>query len=86
MSNNIVVTLYYADWCPYCQRMKPVWNRVKSENQTPWMIFREVDGDVQDTPGISGYPTVRAVVSGVTYQYPGGADYNKLSSWIQRLW
>lgn len=84
--SQVVITLYYADWCPHCTRMKPVWAKVKRDSQTPWMVFREVDGDQEDTPGISGFPTIRAVVSGVTYQYSGGADYTKLKNWVDKFY
>lgn len=84
--SNVTIALYSVDWCPHCRTMKPVWNQVKSENTAPWVSFIEIDGDENETPGIDGYPTIRASVSGKIYQYRGGANYYSLRQWVDSLW
>lgn len=80
------VFLHYVDWCPHCTRMKPVWQRIKSDmaaNGISNIIFSEVDESVTPTPGINMYPTVLLVdAGGKLHKYIGGPDYNSLRTWI----
>lgn len=80
-----IVELHYADWCPHCQVMKPIWQQTKANinSRYPDILFREIDEQKTPTPGISGIPTIRLInQSGKTYKYPGGPNAEKLQAWI----
>ncbi len=78
------VVLYAVSWCHFCKDMKPVWERVKA-NAPSGITFTEIDGDAKKDPSVTGYPTIRMIDNGNTYQYPGGADYNKLYDWVMSV-
>jgi thiol-disulfide isomerase/thioredoxin len=83
VNSTRAVTLHYTDWCPACQRMKPVWEQVKAAASGSGVRFAEVDEDQAKTPGVTGYPTIRMVLeSGRTVEYTGGADFERLRSWV----
>ena len=41
LSSNNRVVLFYADWCPACQKTKPLWNEVKSKLTNH--VFEEIN-------------------------------------------
>lgn len=41
LSYNEKIVLFYADWCPACQKTKPLWNEVKSKLSNH--IFEEIN-------------------------------------------
>lgn len=71
---DISVVLYKAEWCGYCMRFKPTWNKVMNllktdkmtkllENENIKINFVEYDSesnrDVIIADGISSYPTIK---------------------------
>ncbi|QYB17481.1 hypothetical protein PV-S19_0117 [Pacmanvirus S19] len=84
------VTLYYADFCPACTAMKPVWEKVKQTTAGSGVIFREVDVQKTPTPGINSIPTIIMIdTNGKSYEYFSGPDHRKLHKWVlspARLW
>ncbi len=83
INSTRVVTLHYTKWCPGCAVMKPVWERVKHSAQDSGIKFMEVDEDIEPTPGIDGYPTIRMITEqGRMTQYTGGPDYARLRNWV----
>lgn len=59
---NIIV-LYYADWCGYCQRFKPVWEELKKKlkSNKPMCHIGEVESaNMHYLPDVevSSYPTI----------------------------
>jgi thiol-disulfide isomerase/thioredoxin len=75
---DIVVTLYYVDWCPHCKTAKPEWNKFVDEyNNQNVNGYRVVCVDLNCTDDdnekiqqmltkqkIDSFPTVRAVIPG----------------------
>lgn len=41
LTSNKRTVLFYADWCPACQRTKPIWNEVKSKLTNH--VFEEIN-------------------------------------------
>jgi thiol-disulfide isomerase/thioredoxin len=77
------VYLHYTAWCPYCKKMKPLWERVKETLGTSGIEFYEVDEDVAKTPGITGYPTIQMLDENGNRRYYGGQiDYKQLLDWV----
>lgn len=79
-SDTTVVYLIYADWCPACQQLKPVWESLKprygehmrelnSDNTTELNAFRK-----RYNVDIIGYPTIMTIRNGQARQYTGSRD------------
>jgi len=67
LNNKAKLTLYYADWCGYCKKMKPKWYNIKEKlnNKIINGIIIEMDeinGDDNNETieqlKIEGYPTI----------------------------
>lgn len=67
LNNKAKLTLYYADWCGYCKKMKPKWYNIKEKlnNQIINGIIiemNEINGDDNNEQieelNIEGYPTI----------------------------
>lgn len=83
--NSIVVGLHYVDWCGYCKRMRPVWDKVRDELSGPeysGITFVENNEDLRPTPGVVGYPTIIRMRNGKAEQYAGRADGEQLKDFI----
>lgn len=64
---DVVIMLFFTDWCKYCKEFKPTWNKLKARNSN--VKFVEVDGDKQaellKKYGVQSFPTVIKFVNGV---------------------
>lgn len=77
------VYLHYTNWCGFCKKMKPVWERVKEALSTSGIEFHEVDEDIAKTPGINGYPTIEMLdENGYRRLYSGQIDFAQLRNWV----
>lgn len=87
VASQTLITLHYANWCPHCQEMKPVWQAVKKNIQASRsdIIFIENDEEQKQTPGIKDIPTIVAKKSNRIYKYIGGKNYDQLRNWILSL-
>ena len=60
------IILYYANWCPHCQSMKPDWEKFADKYNSPSSIINvaEVESQFLDMTGqehksnVEGYPTI----------------------------
>ena len=54
------ITLYYADWCPHCNTLKPIWNKFyeKNKNNNKYEIKVVDCTESCSNPDIEGYPTI----------------------------
>lgn len=66
------VILFYANWCGYCQQVKPIWRKL--ENEFPGYVT-SIDGDlrpsVKDAFDVNGFPTIIYAPNGI--DDPSGA-------------
>jgi thiol-disulfide isomerase/thioredoxin len=78
-----VATLHYTTWCSYCKAMRPVWEQVKLAVGNNGILFREINEELYQTPGVTTYPTIRMVTEGGTMvEYKGGANFTALRNWL----
>ena len=75
-----IFTLYYADWCPHCQSVKPAfedWAKngfvtVAGRNIKVRMVQPEKEPEKAEGVKIKGYPTfILSTASGKTVEYQG---------------
>lgn len=60
------VVLYYAEWCGYCQMLKPTWHEYVKKHALKQNHFNVAEiedpylSQLKETPNIMGFPTIRA--------------------------
>ncbi len=87
------LTLYYADWCPHCKAVKPVFESLKSESPLKVkgkMVFIEMaeadkDADKIKAAGIKGFPTIKLEnESGTVTEFDCERTDAVLRSWLSQ--
>ena len=77
--------LYKAQWCGFCTRFKPLWEKLK-EMHGEDINFTEYDADIDHAiikkANISGYPSLRLHKNGKFIDYNGERELDKLSNFI----
>lgn len=62
MKDGNIIVLYYANWCGYCQMMKPEWDKFKSQCNSKYNVA-EVESEYLDQTGfndeVEGFPTIK---------------------------
>jgi thiol-disulfide isomerase/thioredoxin len=82
---NRKIVLFYADWCPACQRTKPIWNAVKAK--LPNHNFEEInisDKELADSKereygvNVPSIPTILIVKNGKADEYKGPKTFSAM--------
>jgi thiol-disulfide isomerase/thioredoxin len=74
--------LYYADWCPACKAMKPLWNKITSELPTG-TVYRAQNVQEEPTQEVERIPTIiRYYKDGTSERYEGGRDEDRLRTFL----
>lgn len=93
-NGEVVVALFYADWCPHCVDFKPDYKRAMSTlngntYKNKRLRFEMVDCEkykpLSKKYGVSGFPTVKILKSNSTTdveEYSGDRSYKGLSTYF----
>ena len=82
---------FYTNWCPYCKKALPEWNKLKEklENGTikDYKVkFYEIDceknKELAEQQKIEGYPTIKLMVNGQTIEYDAKPNYDTLMQFL----
>jgi thiol-disulfide isomerase/thioredoxin len=83
-NNGYWVVLYYADWCPHCQTMKPEWQRFADKYKTnPDINVAELESQFLDMlspihkSNVQGFPTIVSLAQGQKQSDYSGARTSK---------
>ena len=85
-------TLYYADWCPHCKTIKPVfseWSSKKSievNGKTVFLSMVEADAEPAKVSeaGVKGYPTfMLKKADGTSVEFNGERSASGWESWLK---
>jgi thiol-disulfide isomerase/thioredoxin len=59
--SSSTIMLFFADWCPHCKKVKPIWENLRDKLDGKNIVFKEIDcsndNPLKDKYTISGYPT-----------------------------
>ena len=84
--SKATVTLFTMATCPYCQRMKPEWEKFKEMAKSSGIETAEVSPDtgakIIEEKRINGFPTVLVTVGGKDVQYPSDGDHPRTADGI----
>jgi thiol-disulfide isomerase/thioredoxin len=85
-------TMYYADWCPHCKTLKPVfkdWSKKGSivvGGKTIFLDMVEVDTNPEKVKGkpVKGYPTILLEKNGKFTEFEGDRTPAGWESWLAK--
>ena len=92
--NEVVVVLFYVDWCPHCVSTKPEWakltsnmdgKKVNGKNVSVKAVNcegSEVEKEVANDNGVSGYPTVKVLKNNETVEYNGPRNAKAIEEFV----
>lgn len=96
--NEVVLVLFFADWCPHCRSFKPDWDKVKSIEGTKTASgknIRLVEVDCTETTAkssalmekyeVEGFPSVKVLSGSSVEDYDGARTYKELKSYAKSL-
>lgn len=93
--NEVIIVLFYTEWCGYCKKFKPDWEKASSEmnNSTvnnKKVRFEKVDCDANESLAkeyqVNGYPTVKVLRNGQEPEdYEGERSLSGIKNYIQSL-
>lgn len=85
-------TLYYADWCPHCKTVKPIYSQfaaaktVQINGKTVFLDMVEVDTNPEKVQGkpVKGYPTFMLEKGDGTFvEFDGERTPGGWKSWLE---
>lgn len=82
VNGSRTVTLYTVDWCPWCKKMAPIWDRVRTDlaGQVKFVTIE----NPHPSP-VTQYPTIRMIDEfGKQHDYAGPPEFTALRTWILR--
>jgi len=89
---DMAIVMFFAEWCPHCQHMKPVFESVAETSPIQcYAVDCESHPTLSNTYNIEGFPTIMALKNGLappfmvkddSYIYPGGPNKESLTNWI----
>ena len=82
---------FYTEWCPYCKKAKPEWERFKaplentSRNEYKF-VFHDVDCDKDEALAskynVVGYPTIKLLKDGKITEYDAKTSVSTLNAFV----
>lgn len=92
---QIVLMLFYADWCGHCKTFKPIWETAKTSmkknNKNVDVKFLSFNADVDEDKkkikkyNVSGFPTIKAKYNGKIHEFKGERTLEGLKEFVDSL-
>ena len=91
--NTINFVLFYANWCPHCQQIEPVWDKLTTDLHGEMMEGVRVNVMKFDCAkkkherkcsanDVSSYPTIKLFTKNKTKEYEGKRDYESFEEYL----
>jgi thiol-disulfide isomerase/thioredoxin len=85
-------TMYYADWCPHCKNIKPVfkeWSKKSSVTvggRTVFLEMVEADSNPEKLKGkpVKGFPTFLLETNGKFKEFDGDRSASGWENWLSK--
>ena len=89
LNNETTFTLYYVEWCPHCQVVKPEWAKLENDNELEHITIVKVNceenEDIVKEKNIEGFPTILLTHNGKEMGYNGGREYADFKNYLLNL-
>ena len=93
--DDILVMYFYTDWCPYCKKAEPEWNKFKKfvDNKNKIIDYKihllSVNCDekkrIADKYEVDGYPTVKLLYKNKTYDFDAKVTKDNLVEFLDSI-
>ena len=89
-SAETTFTLYYVEWCPHCQVVKPEWEKLENDTELKdkvniVKINCEENEEIVKEKNIEGFPTILLTHNGKEKGYNGEREYDDFKKYLQNL-
>ena len=97
-NNNVIIYLFYTQWCPYCKTALATWEEFKAlitsdarydctkSDCSYNIIFQEIDCDIDTNLAkqykIDSYPTIKILYKNKIYNYEAKPDVTHLQLFL----
>ena len=88
---GIELYYFYTDWCPYCKKARPIWDKLKKKYENApvngkTVSFKEVNCEKEeglaDKFNIEGYPTIKLVKGNQVIDYDAKPNDKNLKEFL----
>mgnify|MGYP001176167430 FL=1 len=91
--NEVNFVLFYAEWCPHCQRFEPTWDKLENQlngtNMNGQTVhIQKIDCAMDENSekcaanGVNGYPTIKCFTQNGVKEYDGKRDLESLKTYL----
>tara|TARA_B100001093_G_scaffold497974_1_gene545522 strand:+ start:2610 stop:3107 length:498 start_codon:yes stop_codon:yes gene_type:complete len=91
---NIKIMMFGTEWCPYCKKAKPEWDKFSkyiqnfnntNEEYEVVLIYIDCDKDVKTAEkyNITGYPSIKLIKNNEVYDYDAKPQENALIQFLE---
>ena len=92
-SDDVLVILFKTEWCPYCKRAMPEWNKFKTyinnlnntnDNKVTLSIIDcDKEPEIAEKYNIDAYPSIKLIYKGEVYDYDAKPDKDNLVKFLE---
>jgi thiol-disulfide isomerase/thioredoxin len=91
-TNKPTVILAYANWCPHCESVLPIWNEVCQKYKNNSSVFvtqieeknQNFESFKKSHKDINSFPTIIAIKNGKSEEFEGNRDKESMISFIEQ--
>jgi thiol-disulfide isomerase/thioredoxin len=94
-SEDILVMYFYTEWCPYCKKAKPEWNKFESyvDNKNKSIDYTinlvsincDESKSIADKYEVDGYPTVKLLYKNKVYDFDAKVTKDSLVGFLDSI-
>jgi protein disulfide-isomerase A1 len=93
-NDEVVMVLFYAEWCGHCQKFKPEWNKAENKHNGTKMNGKNVrlmkvdcdqNKELAAKYDVQGYPTVKVFNNGKVNDYDGERSLSGITNYLKTL-
>lgn len=94
-SEDILVMYFYTDWCPYCKKAKPEWNKFESyvNNKNKGIDYTislvsvncDENKSIADKYEVDGYPTVKLIYKNKVHDFDAKVTKDNLVEFLDSI-
>ena len=90
--NEATIYYFYTEWCPYCKKAKPEWDKFESLYKDKpvngyKLMFKSINCDEDEATAsqfkVESYPTIKLVKDGSIIEYDAKPNFDTLKVFVE---
>lgn len=92
--NEVILLLFFVEWCPHCKTVKPEWNKLMKLNNTKIngktvkiqaanAEGSEVEKNAARDNNVEGYPTIKLISQSQVLDYNGARNAPAMEKFVK---